>query len=435
VNLEVLIKDITPANKREKLVKLARALSDQMGLGATIEDMEKGNPNHDQLGRFAHGAGFKLAPDTGGGGEGKIEPPLITGVTPIEVNGHNYGEVAKKEFDKLQKKINEGLFCSALDGRQVVGMRKKHLKATKGRKRPTLDIIRRVALLPYVVPVIENGILERKETEKGVSYKLTGRVEEGSRRDISVILIEDKKTHLLYFSVFSNDLNVAKSLSQRDGSGSPGGVRQKPFTPWGQGFLPLNHTLIIPQISAKSIGIYPNIELFIQNITPENRKEKFAKAIRAVSRRVGVPVSITTKHTHDGEPYFYDVQQELSDQWTGYYQQIIRKIYAAVIEALGLPPVEVETMSKALGDSGNLRYRGAVIYNPETGQPLKMKEFNALIGGIEKFLNRNTTDIAKRIVLDSVAVGKLLQRMAKYQSSPDMKRLKLDDYEIPGENL
>jgi hypothetical protein len=95
MTFEITIANITSANRREKLVKLARALSDQMGLGADIAVMEKGNPNHDQLGRFAHGAGFKLAPDTGGGGGGKIEPPLITGVTPIEVNSRNYGEVAK----------------------------------------------------------------------------------------------------------------------------------------------------------------------------------------------------------------------------------------------------------------------------------------------------------------------------------------------------
>jgi hypothetical protein len=176
------------------------------------------------------------------------------------------------------------------------------------------------------------------------------------------------------------------------------------------------------------------LELVIPNINSGNYRQKITKAIRTISRHLGIPMTARkVEHTH--EPYFYHVQQELSDQWTGYYQWIIRKIYNTVIETLALPSIEVETVRKALGDSGNLRYRGQVIYNPETGKPLKVKEFNALIEAIEKFLNRNTTDTAKRIVLDSVTTGKLLQRMAKYQSSTDMKRLKLDNMKYRGKTF
>jgi hypothetical protein len=177
------------------------------------------------------------------------------------------------------------------------------------------------------------------------------------------------------------------------------------------------------------------LELTITDINTLNYRQKITKAIRAISQHLGVPMAAhKVEHTH--EPYFYDIQQELSDQWTGYYQGMLRKIYGTVIEALGLPPVEVETiMRKALGDSGALRYQGKVIYNPETGKPLKIKEFNALIEAIEKFLNRNTTDTAKRIILDSVATEKLLRRMAKYQSSSDMKRLKLGNLKYRGKTF
>ncbi|MDR0390084.1 MAG: hypothetical protein LBH73_08435 [Spirochaetaceae bacterium] len=176
------------------------------------------------------------------------------------------------------------------------------------------------------------------------------------------------------------------------------------------------------------------LELVIPDINIGNYREKITKAIRTVSQYLGVPMTARkVEHTH--ESYFYDVQQELSDQWMGYYQGILRKIYSTVIEALGLPPVEVETMRKALGDSGILRYHGKVIYNPETGKPLKMKNFNAVIGAIEKFLNRNTTDIAKQIILDSVAVENLLRRMAKYQSSAEMRRLKLGELKYRGKTF
>ncbi|MDR2072331.1 MAG: hypothetical protein LBP60_02720, partial [Spirochaetaceae bacterium] len=176
------------------------------------------------------------------------------------------------------------------------------------------------------------------------------------------------------------------------------------------------------------------LELTIANINGDNYRQKITKAIRTVSQYLGVPMTVRkVEHTH--EPYFYDVQQELSDQWTGYYQGMLRKIYGTVIEALGLPPVEVETMRKALGDSGILKYRGKIIYNPETGEPLKNKDFDNLIEAIQKYLNRNTKDLSKQILLDSVAIGKLLRRMAKYQSSADMTRLKLDGLKYRGKTF
>jgi hypothetical protein len=182
------------------------------------------------------------------------------------------------------------------------------------------------------------------------------------------------------------------------------------------------------------MSILEPLELTIKNINAHNYQQKLTKAIREVTQYLGVPMSMQ-KMEHTREPYFYEVQQELSDQWTGYYGGIIKKIYAAVIVALDLPPVQIETMRKALGDSGNLRYRGIVIYNPQTGQALKIKEFEGLIGAIEKFLNRNTSDIAKRIVLDSVSIGKLLRRMAKYQATDTMNGLKLDGLKYRGKSF
>jgi hypothetical protein len=174
--------------------------------------------------------------------------------------------------------------------------------------------------------------------------------------------------------------------------------------------------------------------LVISDINIGNYQQKIAKAIRTVSQYLGVPMTVRkVEHTH--EPYFYDVQQELSDQWTGYYQGILHKIYGTLIESLGIPPVEAETMRKALVDSGVLRYRGKIIYAPETGQPIKKKDFDALIKAIENFLNRNTRDTGKRIVLDAVAVGKLLKRMAKYQTSRDMEALKLDTLKYRGKTF
>jgi len=179
------------------------------------------------------------------------------------------------------------------------------------------------------------------------------------------------------------------------------------------------------------------LELTITDITAVNYRHKLAKAIRAVSRHLGVPMSIMQKGargSHPGEPYLYPIQQELSDRWTGFYRGLTEKVYATVAAAMGLPPVSVETLKKAMGD-GILRYKGKIIYNPETGQPLKNKDFDNLIEAIQNFLNRNTKDIAKQILLDSVAIGKLLKRMAKYQSHEEMERLRLENMKYRGKTF
>ncbi|MDR2418474.1 MAG: hypothetical protein LBD79_05425 [Treponema sp.] len=76
-----------------------------------------------------------------------------------------------------------------------------------------------------------------------------------------------------------------------------------------------------------------------------------------------------------------------------------------------------------------------MIYSPETGQPIKKKDFDALIKAIEDYLNRNTRETGKRIVFDAIAVGKLLKRMAKYQTVRSMESLKLDALKYHGKTF
>jgi hypothetical protein len=362
---------------------------------------------------------------------------LITGIKPLKVTPGDVDQIIKSYEQTFRQAVRNGLKCKWIQNRKVDGFVAKHLTRKQGYTRPIHEVIDRVRLLPFVLPVIQRyGHISHvgRNPSGGYDYELVGKAEiNGKKYAITVIMSDDRKNpkNLVCVSLFGFTRNMIKSLA------TAGGLDQEecgiPASSIGKWTSSPNHNLIIPQISAKSIGYFPNLEVSIQNITPENRKVKFAKAIKAVSKHLKVPVDIGHKHT--GEPYLYPIQQELSDQWTGYYSGILKKIYKAVVEALDLPPVEVETMRKALGDSGILRYHGKVIYNPETGQPLKNKDFDDLIEGIQKFLNRNTKDISKQILLDSAAIEKLLRRMAKYQSSPDMARLKLDTMKYRGKTF
>jgi hypothetical protein len=176
------------------------------------------------------------------------------------------------------------------------------------------------------------------------------------------------------------------------------------------------------------------------------------KAIRAISKKLNVPVSVESKgRVHGQEPYLYDIQQELADCWIAFYSHILKNIYETVIATLGLPRVEVETMRKAIGGDDPLRYigfglvgkllhklgfyKGKVIYNPETGTPVKQKEFNELIEALENFLGRNTKDAAKRLVLDTITIGKLLKRIARYSASAEMEKMKLDGLKYRGKTF
>lgn len=73
-----------------------------------------------------------------------------------------------------------------------------------------------------------------------------------------------------------------------------------------------------------------------------------------------------------------------------------------------------------------LRYKGTVLYNPESGRPLRKKDFDRLLRAIEGVLNANSADAAQQITLDAVTIGKLLQRIAMYKSTDYLHSLTLD---------
>jgi hypothetical protein len=196
-----------------------------------------------------------------GGGDAvpstSAEPPIIEGVTPISVDSRNVYETAKSEFKKLRDRIKQGLVCPALDGRRVAGTISKHLKNSKGKKRNIDDVVQRVSLMPYIIPIIERGMhTETRNDKNGASYKITGRVSGvNADKNVSVILVEDPKTRLLYCSIFYDTTkNVSKSLTQVGGSFPTAAYFDKSSRHREQGLTSLNHGFIIPNISAVSIG-------------------------------------------------------------------------------------------------------------------------------------------------------------------------------------
>jgi hypothetical protein len=178
-----------------------------------------------------------------------------------------------------------------------------------------------------------------------------------------------------------------------------------------------------------------DLELCIRNITPENRRAKFAKAIRSVAQYLGVPVSIergkaTTHKT--GEPFLFRAHEELIYRWYNVFSAALDETYNFVIAYFGLP--EMRIMSKA-GPEQVLRHKGKIIYSPETGEPIKRKDWEEFVKLLEKFLNRKLKDTDKKIILDSKALGRILNRMLKYNKLTDVTTLPLDKIKYRGKTL
>jgi len=175
-----------------------------------------------------------------------------------------------------------------------------------------------------------------------------------------------------------------------------------------------------------------NIELSITDITPQNRRIKMLKAVRALSQRLGVPVSVTGRkqqHSHAGEPFLYRANEELIYKWYNRFSAAVNDTYNFVVSYFGLP--EVRIIAKA----DVLKHKGKIIYSPETGEPIKLDDWKKFVKLLEEFLNRKMKDTDKKIILDSKALGRILNRMLKYNTLDEVKKLPLDDIKYRGKTF
>jgi SPP1 gp7 family putative phage head morphogenesis protein len=154
-----------------------------------------------------------------------------------------------------------------------------------------------------------------------------------------------------------------------------------------------------------------NFSISLTDITPENKQEKLLKAIRTLSGRLDVPVSVEGRKKHDhgkGEPFLYRSHEDLIYKWYIYFSSAVNDTYKMVISYFGLP--EIRVLSKA----DVLKYQGKIIYNPETGEPIKQSEWDSFVKILDKFLNRKVQGSDKRMILNAKTLGRILGRMAKY---------------------
>lgn len=152
------------------------------------------------------------------------------------------------------------------------------------------------------------------------------------------------------------------------------------------------------------------IVLEFTDITPQNRKEKLAKAISIVSKQIGIPAVIEHSHNEKkGEPFNFKAAEDLTVHWYDYFEYATNSVYTFVADYLGLP---IQNVVQKADDP--LVHKGRIIFNPDTGEPIKKSDWEKFVKALERVVNGRFAGTGKRIILDSQALGRILDRMLKY---------------------
>ena len=173
-------------------------------------------------------------------------------------------------------------------------------------------------------------------------------------------------------------------------------------------------------IKADNTRRLPDITLSLKDRTPE----RIEKALRTMAMSFNIPLKAAK-----GEIFFYRAQEDLTDKWCKYFSELVSNVYEFVTEYFDLPKKTI--MSK----SENLTHKGKILYYPESGEPIKLKDWNKFVENLEKFLNRNNKNPGERLILQSHSLGKILDRMLKYNTLEAVKKLQLDKLSYHGKSF
>lgn len=179
-----------------------------------------------------------------------------------------------------------------------------------------------------------------------------------------------------------------------------------------------------------------DIRLVVRDINDDNRREKFTSAVESLAKAMYIPYTVKPKDRESGEKFVYESQGDLVKKWTHYVAATLDNVYFEFVKLLDLPAVT--TFTKAIEDDGwtgrpaseAIIYRGKIVFNPETGRPIYREDFAKIIKALERFLNKRLDPAAKKVVLDSVALGRVLARRLLDTPAEELRKLRLPEVKI-----
>lgn len=387
--------------------------------------------------------------------------PLITDIQELPCTEKNYKSVGTAFLYKMRNEVfTRDVVCKA-NNKKVVDVNVSHIFKDKNTDE---NKSLRVRVLPFVLPIIEKygkkGLVTKRPD--GVFTEVVGKADitvKGIKKRcaIAAVLVTNKKDRqaLTQLSVFVVDNKVIKSLAT-DAPRMNRYVRSGLENPCANDSHFSVHDSNIPR---NYTVVNKNIEISITDITEGNRFKKFEqlekclngekieyipkdntrllgtinikmkdfsnerveKALRTIAMSLSVPLK-----SAKGEGFTFKAQEELTDKWSKFFSNLVNNTYNFVIDYFNLPKITV--MSKAV----NLTWKGKVLYSPESGEPITQKEWDFFVKNLEKFLNRNISNAAERIVLDSKALGHILDRMLKTNTLENIKKQNLESLKYNG---
>ena len=174
-----------------------------------------------------------------------------------------------------------------------------------------------------------------------------------------------------------------------------------------------NRPFVIKHIPADNSEHYENLTVRLMDFD----RNKIEKAVHKVALSLDADISGASK----GESFVYKSQEEIVDKYFKEFTDRTRAIYNFVISYFDLPDIRI--VSKA----GELRHKGKILYNPETGNPIKESDWKKFVVELEKFLNRNYSGIGEKIVLSAESLGIILDRLSKTNSLEAIRKMSVAD--------
>lgn len=172
-------------------------------------------------------------------------------------------------------------------------------------------------------------------------------------------------------------------------------------------------------VPADNTPALPSVNIRMKDFS----SERIEKALRTMAMSFDIPLK-----SAKGEVFLYKAQEDLTDRWCVFFSELVRNTYDFITDYCDLPKKTV--MSKSV-----LTHKGKILYYPETGEPIKQADWDKFVKNLEKFLNRHIKDAEKKIILQSNSLGKILDRMLKYNTLEAVKELQLEKLQYHGKSF
>lgn len=256
--------------------------------------------------------------------------------------------------------------------------------------------------MPFIPDIVQGekdytNLIDVKKKKNKNYYELLGKGSIGNKEfAISVILTDAKKDDVLYISVFSSEIK---------NSHKPRWFRplRKSASRAKAVVIPCIEAVELPVLFQPAFGTATCDSSNYGNYSQESGESQ---------------VLLKGKAEKEGERPAYKMLEDVQDGLCRHFTMTLNVIYKTLCRYLGLPEVS-ETMLKARDNEDEpLILNGRVIFSPETGEPLKKRDWNRLIEAIETYLKRKLKEEDKRLVMRNTAVAKIIARRNGYKKCP-----------------